>query len=35
MKLQEVFEDYRGNAVYLFEYANVSDFTEKESWNPS
>ncbi len=29
-KFQEVFEDYRGNAVFLFEYANASDFMEKE-----
>ncbi|EQD79794.1 hypothetical protein B1B_00024, partial [mine drainage metagenome] len=27
---QEVFEDYRGNAVYLFEYANALDFMGKE-----
>jgi tetratricopeptide (TPR) repeat protein len=30
-KFQEVFEDYRGNAVYLFEYANALDFMGKET----
>lgn len=30
-KFQEVFEDYRGNAVYLFEYANALDFIRKEA----
>ena len=30
-KFQEVFEEYQGNAVYLFEYANALDFMEKET----
>ena len=30
-KFQEVFEDYSGNTVYLFEYANALDFLGKES----
>lgn len=30
-KFQEVFEEYRENAVYLFEYANVLDFMGKET----
>ena len=29
-KFQEVFEVYRGNAVYLFEYASALDFMGKE-----
>jgi tetratricopeptide (TPR) repeat protein len=29
-KFQEVFEDYRRNAVYLFEYASALDFMGKE-----
>lgn len=29
-KFQEVFDDYRENAVYLFEYANALDFAGKE-----
>lgn len=28
---QEVFEEYRGNAVYLYEYANALDFLGKEN----
>ncbi|EQD74642.1 hypothetical protein B1B_02551 [mine drainage metagenome] len=30
-KFQEVFEDYRGNTVYLFEYASALDFLGKET----
>ncbi|MHB1709694.1 MAG: tetratricopeptide repeat protein [Thermoplasmataceae archaeon] len=30
-KFQEVFEDYRENTVYLFEYANALDFLGKEN----
>ena len=30
-RFQEVFEDYRGNSVYLFEYANALDFLGKET----
>ncbi len=30
-KFQEVFEEYRENAVYLFQYANALDFVGKES----
>ena len=30
-KFQEVFEDYGGNTVYLFEYANALDFLGKEN----
>ncbi len=30
-KFQEVFEDYRGNTNYLFQYANALDFLGKET----
>lgn len=30
-KFQDVFEEYQGNAVYLFEYANALDFMGRET----
>ena len=30
-KFQEVFEEYRGDSVYLFKYANALDFLGKET----